>query len=114
MSESDSTNVATATTTGINIVSIGVTYRSAKDISYITGDNSVTSGGEFEFDELNLIHDGTTVDVSEYGNLLTEVDSTADPCIRSWNLFCIYLESNVKLDWFPRSNKCWNWNNCCC
>ena len=35
----------------------------------ITADNSVSSGGEFEFDEFNLIHDGTTVDVVEYGNL---------------------------------------------
>ena len=28
----------------------------------IRGDNSVASGGEFEFEELNVIHDGNTVD----------------------------------------------------
>ena len=97
----DSTNVATATTTGINIVSIGVTYSSAKILLSIAGDNSVASGGEFEFDELNLIHNGTTVDVAEYGNLLTEIDSTADS-YSGLGTYSAYISgSNVKLDWFP-------------
>ena len=37
--DSTSTNVITGTTTGINIVSIGVTYRSSKILVNITGDN---------------------------------------------------------------------------
>ena len=77
--DSTSTNVATATTTGTTIVSIGVTYRSSKILVNINGDNSVTSGGEFEFDEFNLLHDGTTVDIVEYGHTLTDVVDQSDP-----------------------------------
>ena len=102
--DSTSTNVATATTTGTNIVSIGVTYRSAKILVNITGDNSVASGGEFEFDELNLIHDGTNVDVTEYGNLITDTD---DPySTAGFGTYSAYISGgNVKLDWFPDSSR---------
>ena len=101
---STSTNVATATTTGTNIVSFASTYRSAKIILNITGDNSVSSGGEYEFDELNLIHDGTTVDVSEYGNLITDVDSPL--ATGGFGTYSAYIDgANVKLDWFPDSSR---------
>ena len=99
--DSTSTQVATATTTGVNIVSIGVTYRSAKILVNIRGDNSVASGGEFEFEEMNLIHDGTTVNVSEWGNLLTEVESTDDAGAGLGTYSAYISGSNVKLDWFP-------------
>ncbi len=99
--DSTSTNVATATTTGTTIVSIGVTYRSSKILVNIRGDNSVSSGGEFEFEEMNLIHDGTTVDVSEWGNLLTEVEST-DDAGAGLGTYSAYIDgANVKIDWFP-------------
>ena len=97
--DTDSVSVATATTTGTTIVSFANTYRSAKILLSITGDNSVASGGEYEFDELNLIHDGTTVNVAEYGNLITEVEG--DP-ISGMGTYSAYIDgSNVKLDWFP-------------
>jgi len=99
--DSTSTNVATAVTTGHNIVSIGVTYRSAKILVNIRGDNGVASGGEFEFEEMNLIHNGTTVDVSEWGNLLTEVEPT-DDAGAGLGTYSAYIDgANVKLDWFP-------------
>ena len=98
---STSTNVATATTTGTTVVSIATTYRSAKILLSVTADNTKLSGGEFEFDELNLIHDGTTVDVVEYGHLLTEVEST-DDAASGLGTYSAYIDgSNIKLDWFP-------------
>ena len=99
--DSTSTNVATATTTGTTVVSIGVTYRSAKILMNVRGDNSVASGGEFEFDELNIIHDGTTVDVVEYGHTLTDVVAQSDPAA-GLGTYSAYIDgSNVKIDWFP-------------
>ena len=99
--DSTSTNVATATTTGTTIVSIGVTYRSSKILVNITGDNSITSGGEFEFDEFNLIHDGTTVDIVEYGHTLTDVVDQSDPAAGLGTYSAYISGSNVKIDWFP-------------
>ena len=49
----------------VTIVGIASTYRSSKVIVEIGADD----GSYFEFDELNLIHDGTTVDMVEYGQL---------------------------------------------
>ena len=48
------------------LVSIGYTYRSLKILASITG----STHNEFEMEEINLIHDGTTVDVMEYGQPL--------------------------------------------
>ena len=103
MVDSTSTNVATATTTGTTVVSIASTYRSAKILLSVTADNSKLNDvtGEFEFDELNLVHDGTTVDVAEYGNLLTEVVEQDNPA-SGLGTYSAYIDgSNIKLDWFP-------------
>jgi len=101
--ESTSANVATATTTGINIVGIASTYRSAKILLSITADTTKLSGGQFEFDELNLIHDDDTneVMVSEYGNLLSEVEDQSNPSLGLGTYSAYYDGSNVKVDWFP-------------
>ena len=48
------------------IVGIASTYRSSKVLVEYT-----TNDGRFGSNELNVIHDGTTVDVLEYGNLNT-------------------------------------------
>jgi hypothetical protein len=57
-------NVAAAST--VNIVSLGATYTSAKILVEITGGD-----GQYELDELNLVHDGTNVEFLEYGQLTT-------------------------------------------
>ena len=102
--DSDSVNVATATTTGTTIVSFATTYRSAKVLLSVTGDNSVASGGNYEFDELNIIHNGSTVDVVEYGHLITETDSPL--ATSGFGTYSAYIDgSNVKLDWFPDSSR---------
>ena len=48
------------------IISIGSTYRSVKALIEITG-----TGNEYEFDELNIIHDGTDVYFIDYGQITT-------------------------------------------
>ncbi len=64
-----STQVTVAADTTTNIVGIGSTYRSAKILVQINADN-----GMREFDELNILHDGTTVELLEYGQLTTVFD----------------------------------------
>ena len=64
-SESVTIGTGTGTTT---IVGIASTYRSAKVIININPD---VSGIEHEYNQLNIIHNGTDVDLMEYGRLTT-------------------------------------------
>ena len=64
---STQTLVAAGTTT--TIVGIASTYRSAKVLVQINDSN-----GQMEFDELNILHDGTTVELLEYGQITTVFD----------------------------------------
>ena len=64
---STQTTVAAGTTT--TVVGIASTYRSAKVLVQINADN-----GQMEFDELNILHDGTTVELLEYGQITTVFD----------------------------------------
>ena len=65
--KSTQTTVAAGTTT--TIVGIGSTYRSAKILVQINADN-----GQMEYDELNILHDGTTVELLEYGQVTSVFD----------------------------------------
>ncbi len=58
------------------IVSIGKTYTSAKVVLQITA-NSEEVGllDEFEFEELNIVHDGTDVQLLEYGEMTTTLNN---------------------------------------
>ena len=58
--------------TKTTIVGIASTYRSSKVLVQFTTDD-----GRFGYNELNVIHDGTTVDVLEYGDLVTGAQGTA-------------------------------------
>ena len=61
--------LASGTSTASTIVSIASTYRSSKIlVQYAAVDNSY-----FEYDELTVIHDGTNVDLLEYGQLSTDI-----------------------------------------
>jgi len=62
---SATTTVGTGTTQ--SIVSIGTTYRSAKVLVLVKDQNNEATGTE-----LNLVHDGTTVTILEYGNLMSD------------------------------------------
>ena len=48
------------------IVGIASTYTSAKVLVEITGSN-----GDYQFDELNILHNGTTIEFIDYGQLTT-------------------------------------------
>jgi len=87
-----STVVSTGTTT--NIVSLGSTYTTNKVLVEITKDD-----GEYQFDEINIISNGTDVEMVDYGQL------TTDPSIYSISGFGTYYSyidgSNIKLDFIP-------------
>jgi hypothetical protein len=59
--QSSSVSVSSGSTT---IIGIAATYRAAKVLVSIAAEN-----GKYEFDELTLIHDGTNVELLEYGQL---------------------------------------------
>ena len=63
----NSTQTSVPTGTATTIVGIASTYRSSKVLVQINADN-----GRMEYDELNILHDGTTVDLLEYGQITTD------------------------------------------
>jgi hypothetical protein len=60
--QSGSVSVSSGSTT--TIVGIATTYRAAKILVSISGNN-----GKYEYDELSIIHDGSDVELLEYGQL---------------------------------------------
>lgn len=63
--ESENTVISSGSVAATTVVGIASTYRSSKVLVEIGG----TDGSYHEFDEINLIHDGTNVDIVEYGQL---------------------------------------------
>jgi hypothetical protein len=59
--DTNTTFVSSGSTT---IVGLGTTYTSAKVLVEITGSN-----GQYQFNELSLVHDGTNVEFIDYGQL---------------------------------------------
>jgi hypothetical protein len=92
------TAIPSGTSTAKTVVGIASTYRSAKVIVEIGADD----GSYYEFDELNVIHDGSTVDMVEYGQL-------ADNNLSSFGIgglgtYYSYIEgSRLKIDFTPDS-----------
>ena len=91
---SSTTSVALGSTTATTVVGIASTYRASKIlVQYAATDNSY-----FEFDELTVIHDGTTADLLEYGQLVSNT-GTLSSGIGTYNA---YLSgSNVNVDIIP-------------
>ena len=91
---SSTATVALGATAATTIVGIASTYRASKLlVQYCATDNSY-----FEFDELTVIHDGTTADLLEYGQIVSE-SGGASPGIGTYNA---YLSgSNVNIDITP-------------
>ena len=76
------------------IVSIGSTYRSVKALIEITG-----SANEYEFDELNIIHDGTEVYFTDYGQVTTNPGFFG---ISGFGTYYPYISgSNLLVDFIP-------------
>ena len=79
-----------------NIISMGATYSSAKMLVEIKGPN-----GEYEFDELNLTHNGTDVELLEYGQLSNHSRDVFSSV--GLGTYIAYISgSDVKVDFRPR------------
>jgi len=78
-----------------SIISIGTTYRSLKALVEIS-DNS----GKYEFNEFNIIHDGSNVEFLDYGQITTHsFDSYSSS---GFGTFYPYISgSNLKVDFIP-------------
>ena len=91
--ELHNSNVSGGATT--TIATIPTDYRSTKFLIEIE-----EGGGIFEFDELSLIHDGTTVTFQEYGQLTT--DTLNEYSTDGIGTYHAYIDgSNIKLDLIP-------------
>ena len=78
-----------------SIVSVGATYNSAKILVEITGPDNA-----FEFDELNLVHDGTNVELLEYGQITNHsVDSFSSSGLGTY--YPYISGSELKVDFYP-------------
>ena len=89
-------NVAAAST--VTLVSLGTTYTSVKIFVEISGGD-----GQYELDELNLVHDGTNVELLEYGQLTT--GSLLTPLSSSgYGTYYPYISgSQVKVDFIANT-----------
>ena len=91
--QTTNTNISIGTTT--TIVGIASTYRSSKILVEITG-----SGNIYEFSELNLVHDGTNINVLEYGQLTNHsLDSYSSSGLGTYSTY--YSGSNINIDFIP-------------
>ena len=95
---SNQASLSSGTSSAVTIVSIANTYRSSKVLVEIGG----TDGSYFEFDELNIIHDGTNIDLLEYGQLTS--DTLLPGSSSGLGTYIPYFDgSNLKIDFKPNS-----------
>ena len=95
----DVSTASTTVTTGVTttIVSIANTYTSAKVIVNINPD---VNESKFEMVELNLVHDGTNVELLEYGRMAT--GGFAESSETGLGTYHPYIDgSNLKVDFVP-------------
>jgi len=99
--DSHSVNVPKASAS-TNIVSIANTYRSAKVLVEITKDSEdIGLYDEFGMVELNLVHDGTEVDMLDYAEMTTSLSNTS---VGGFGTFSAYIDgSDVKVDFHPNA-----------
>ena len=93
---SSTTTIPLGITTQHSIVSFATTYRGSKIlVSYAASDTSY-----FEHDEITLVHDGTNVDLVEYGQITTEMlDDSGTPGLGTYSAYI--AGSRVHLDLHP-------------
>tara|TARA_Y100000004_G_scaffold95231_1_gene106697 strand:+ start:4064 stop:15256 length:11193 start_codon:yes stop_codon:yes gene_type:complete len=93
--ESFSETVSVGTTT--TIVSMGTTYQAAKVLVEVA-----TADGGHEFEELVVIHDGTTADLIEYGQLCSEGGTEPYSGTSGFGTYHPYIDgSTLKIDFIP-------------
>lgn len=93
---SSSTTLPSGTSSSITIVGIASTYRSSK----LLVQYGAVDGSYYEYDELTVIHDGTNVELLEYGQLNTNtLLPTSSTGLGTYNA---YLSgSNLNIDLIP-------------
>ena len=80
-----------------NIVSFGSTYQGAKILAEVC-----LADGEQEFVEITLIHDGSTVGISQYGQLCSTSGFTNYSNQAGFGTFFPYIDgSDIKIDFTP-------------
>jgi len=95
---SSSTSLSATTTTATTIVGIASTYRSSKVLIQI----GATDSSYYQYNELTVIHDGTNVNLLEYGQLSTNILSPASST--GLGTYNAYLSgSNLNIDFIPNS-----------
>ena len=93
-----SVNVPSGTTT--NVVGIASTYRSLRVLVEITPD--IDDMSEFASTEFTVLHDGTNVDLMEYGELTTTLGSYSGS---GFGTFHPYISgADLKVDFVPNSS----------
>ena len=100
-------NVSLATTSleilsdnnATTIIGISSTIQSLKVLIQIS---AYSGSGPFDFNELNIIHDGTNVNILDYGQLTTNSNSTYSSL--GLGTYSSYISGNqLKLDFIPNS-----------
>jgi hypothetical protein len=87
----NSSRVSTSAGVTTTIVSTASTYRSSKIILQINGNN-----GELQYDELNVLHDGTNVDLLDYGQITNHsADSFSSSGLGTYNAYISGGKVNV-------------------
>jgi hypothetical protein len=95
--ETNSSPVTSGVTT--TIVSIGNTHTSVKVLVNINPD--VTKNQEFESIELNIVHDGTNIEMLEYGRLSTSIGDYAESGLGTYHAY--FSGSSLNIDFIPTS-----------
>ena len=95
--ETKSSPVTSGVTT--TIVSIGDTHTSVKVLVDINPD--LTRNEEFEAIELNIVHDGTNIEMLEYGRLTTNLGGSAATGLGTYHAY--FSGSSLNVDFIPTS-----------
>ena len=95
--ETKSSPVTSGVTT--TIVSIGDTHTSVKVLVDINPD--LTKNEEFEAVELNIVHDGTNIEMMEYGRLTTNLGGYSATGLGTYHAY--FSGSSLNVDFIPTS-----------
>ena len=95
---SNQVTIPSGSSSAVTIVGIATTYRAAKVLVEIGG----TDGSYYEFDELNILHDGVNADLVEYGQLTDNNQSSFG--IAGLGTYYAYVDgTHFKVDFKPDS-----------
>jgi hypothetical protein len=95
--ETKSSPVTSGVTT--TIVSIGDTHTGVKVLVNINPD--LTRNEEFEAVELNIVHDGTNIEMMEYGRMTTNLGGSAATGLGTYHAY--FSGSSLNVDFIPTS-----------